>query len=394
MKNVHKHKTDKVIKELQNGIKYKKCWICGCQQGTVLSIEKQLHNINKKDAEQLEPVLARAKKTFQSIQYDCLGCKICYPSEALNALMELYPHLEIESDECAEKNMHNKENTSWPILPGNYKVIRYQAPVAVCTLNSKDLIDKIAQLKPFPVSIVGSLNTENLGIERLIQNVITNPNIRFLIICGEDTKQKIGHLPGQSLISLFKNGLDAHQRIIGALGKRAQIKNITPDYVNHFRKQIKVVDMIGCMDSTNLIRLANDCAQENPGIFQKKSPMKANVRRITAHPTKPLVLDPKGYFVIFPDAIHNCIVVEHYHNTGTLNCIITAEDVTHIYMTIIDSGLISRLDHACYLGRELTRAEQSLKSGKPYQQDRAPDKPEDSKNVKSCCQTPSLEESL
>jgi len=38
---------------------------------------------------------------------------------------------------------------------------------------------------------------------------------------------------------------------------------------------------------------------------------------------------------------------------------------------VIDEGLISRLDHAAYLGRELARAEQSLKGAAPYVQDRA-----------------------
>jgi tetrahydromethanopterin S-methyltransferase subunit A len=41
----------------------------------------------------------------------------------------------------------------------------------------------------------------------------------------------------------------------------------------------------------------------------------------------------------------------------------------------IDRGLISRLDHAAYLGRELARAEESLRSGEPFVQDAAPEKP-------------------
>ena len=62
------------------------------------------------------------------------------------------------------------------------------------------------------------MHTENLGIERVIRNVLANPNIRILLLCGEDTRQLIGHLPGQSLESLFANGLDEKKRIIGAKG--------------------------------------------------------------------------------------------------------------------------------------------------------------------------------
>ena len=52
------------------------------------------------------------------------------------------------------------------------------------------------------VAIVGTLHTENLGIERLVSNVLANPHIRFVIVCGPDSRQAIGHLPGQSLVAL------------------------------------------------------------------------------------------------------------------------------------------------------------------------------------------------
>ena len=38
----------------------------------------------------------------------------------------------------------------------------------------------------------------------------------------------------------------------------------------------------------------------------------------------------------------------------------------------IEKGLVSRLDHAAYLGKELARADESLRSGDPYVQDAAP----------------------
>jgi len=42
-------------------------------------------------------------------------------------------------------------------------------------------------------------------------------------------------------------------------------------------------------------------------------------------------------------------------------------------MTAIEGGLLIRLDHAAYLGRELTRAEHALSSGETYAQDAAPE---------------------
>jgi tetrahydromethanopterin S-methyltransferase subunit A len=42
-----------------------------------------------------------------------------------------------------------------------------------------------------------------------------------------------------------------------------------------------------------------------------------------------------------------------------------------LYATAIERGLLTRLDHAAYLGRELGRAEQSLRTAEHYVQDRA-----------------------
>lgn len=41
----------------------------------------------------------------------------------------------------------------------------------------------------------------------------------------------------------------------------------------------------------------------------------------------------------------------------------------------MDAGLLTRLDHAAYLGRELAGAETALAPGDPYIQDAAPEQP-------------------
>jgi len=43
-----------------------------------------------------------------------------------------------------------------------------------------------------------------------------------------------------------------------------------------------------------------------------------------------------------------------------------------LYTEAIERNLVTRLDHAAYLGRELARAEQSLLQGTPFAQDAAP----------------------
>jgi len=86
-----------------------------------------------------------------------------------------------------------------------------------------------------------------------------------------------------------------------------------------------------------------------------------------------MVSDPAGYFVIYVDRVRGMLSLEHYLNDGLLDTVIEGSSAAELYTPAIDRGLISRLDHAAYLGRELARAEESLRSGEPFVQDAAPE---------------------
>ncbi|MCU0842979.1 MAG: hypothetical protein MUC79_14875, partial [Thiobacillaceae bacterium] len=229
-----------VQRELGSAMAATKCHRCGCFQDTV----RLLAGSSVLPAA-LTAQLAEAQALFEPRRYDCLGCDVCWPALASNAAAELDPALATASH-CATEVP--EERAGWPPLPGDYRVLRFQAPVAVCTLNSEDLVGRLAAARPPDLAIVGSLHTENLGIEHLIRNVLPNPHLRFLLVCGEDTRQAIGHLPGQSLVSLMREGLDENGRIRGAQGKRPILKNLGPEQVEAFRRRLQVVDLIGTTD--------------------------------------------------------------------------------------------------------------------------------------------------
>ena len=91
-----------------------------------------------------------------------------------------------------------------------------------------------------------------------------------------------------------------------------------------------------------------------------------------ARPAKRLKLDPTGYFVIMVmKGKENPLLIEHYSNDGTLRNMIEGIDSASICATLIEKNLISQLDHAAYLGRELAKAELSLISDSRYTQDQA-----------------------
>jgi hypothetical protein len=79
------------------------------------------------------------------------------------------------------------------------------------------------------------------------------------------------------------------------------------------------------------------------------------------------VQDPKGYFIIH---IRDRITVEHYTNDRKPGIIIVGDDAESIWYAIFKHDLVSRLDHAYYLGNELFKAEFCLKHKFTYIQDK------------------------
>lgn len=82
-----------------------------------------------------------------------------------------------------------------------------------------------------------------------------------------------------------------------------------------------------------------------------------------------LTLDPSGFFIIRVVKEERKIYLEHYRKDGKLNEIIHGEDATSICCTAVEHGLVTRLDHAIYLGRELEKAYISMLYGLRYIQD-------------------------
>ena len=363
--NVEHAEALRIVREqLAEAAAARKCHGCGCLHATVDALAR-----TQAGRAGLSPALADARRVFVAKKYDCLGCEVCYPAIAANAFAEAFPGEAAALDLCPAEAP--QERRGWPPVPGDYRVVRYQAPVAVCTLNSDTLMAELAEARPEGLAVAGALHTENLGIERLIRNVLANPHIRVLLLCGEDTRQAIGHLPGQTLESLFTNGIDEDGRIRGARGKRPLLKNVTREHVEAFRRQVLAVPRIGETDASRMAEDVRRCAAAAPGPFDEARP-DVGVAAIEASEADRLILDPAGYCVVYPDPSRRRLLVEHYTNAGVLDCVIEGATASAVYATLIRRELVSRLDHAAYLGRELARAERCVETGEAYVQDRAP----------------------
>ena len=78
--------------------------------------------------------------------------------------------------------------------------------------------------------------------------------------------------------------------------------------------------------------------------------------------------DPKGYFIIKVFRDTKEIGIRHYNYKDQPTIQFNGKKASHIYEQIIKHKLISRLDHAAYIGKELMKAEYALKNNKRYVQ--------------------------
>lgn len=156
-----------------------------------------------------------------------------------------------------------KPAPNWPIVVGDYVVGDPEGCVAICTLGSEGIYPLLAKVPG--VAIVGPCKTENVGLEKIILNVISNPNIRFLVVCGIEVT---GHLPGLSFKALYENGIEsASKRIRGAPGAIPYVEHLTVEAVERFRKQVRFIDMIGVEDVNIIKDKVEELVSRDPGAY-------------------------------------------------------------------------------------------------------------------------------
>jgi len=256
----------------------------------------------------------------------------------------------------------------WPVQPGSYRVFSSIGTIAIALLKDASM-EALSSIDLSAVAIAGTITTENLGVEHLVKNVIANPYIRHLIVFGREAE---GHLPGNALLMLHKHGIDSKGRIVSAKGARPILKNLTLQEAEHFRSQIAISDLL---EQTDMAALATRIGElSKVALPPYRSGLRIDlVEPKQAEPARRLTLDQAGYFVIM--VMHGRerpLVVEHYSNEGVLRNVIEGADSASICATLVDMKLVSQLDHAAYLGRELAKAELSLTTPVRYVQDKAP----------------------
>jgi tetrahydromethanopterin S-methyltransferase subunit A len=142
----------------------------------------------------------------------------------------------------------------WPVTSGDYIVGDPESPVAVVTLASDY---RSLNLKNY--AICGICFTENFGIEKVIVNVLSNPRISCLIVCGKES----AHFAGQSLLALAENGVSAFggsRKIIGSEGLIPYLDEIPATAISRFLREIEVIDLVGITDPAVIQQAIDSCS--------------------------------------------------------------------------------------------------------------------------------------
>jgi tetrahydromethanopterin S-methyltransferase subunit A len=160
----------------------------------------------------------------------------------------------------------------YPPEEGRYVRGNDFSPVAVAVVLNRDE-DKIpAEIEALVRSgiesgaaLSGTVQTENIGFEKIICNVIANSNIRYIILSGPESP---GHLTGGALKALFRNGVDGEKRILGTDSPHPLLYNVPMEYIERFCTQVSLIDL-QFKGTPELIRKAVwSCYQEEQVDFE------------------------------------------------------------------------------------------------------------------------------
>jgi len=279
------------------------------------------------------------------------------------------------SEEFQNGNVNKLENTEvpqsnvvdekWPLVEGRFYVGNKNSPVAVCTNSTVEGI----VLDMEKVAICGKCVTENVGMEKIIQNVVANPNIRFLILCGKPSK---GHFVEQAFMALKQNGVNEEKTIIGAVGNMPLLKGLDIETIERFRAQVEPINLNGETNPDVVMQTVEECLLKNPGPFGGLSMVFEKIEEVEAKGPFEWKEDPNGFFTVSLRPQERKIVVEHLQNSKTTKKVV-GESALDICYKIGQMQMVGdfeqTVEHAMYLGRELQKAEVCLKNQIAYEQD-------------------------
>jgi tetrahydromethanopterin S-methyltransferase subunit A len=167
--------------------------------------------------------------------------------------------------------LKKKPSEPWPLITGEYEAGNPENPVAICTCGSHI---KGSELLAAGAALTGPCKTENIGIEKMVANLVSNPNIRYLIITGMEVK---GHITGQAVEAFLKDGIDKEGRIVGAKGAIPFIQNLNEEAIERVKEQVQPVMMMDTEDMGAIKAKIAELVSKDPGALDVE-PMRIEIK--------------------------------------------------------------------------------------------------------------------
>ena len=165
-----------------------------------------------------------------------------------------------------------KPHPDYPPEEGRYLRGNDASPVAVAIFLNTDAdkipphIEKLVRAGiESGAALSGTVQTENIGFEKIICNIVANTNIRYLVLGGPESE---AHLTGDALKALMANGVDEKKHIIGTDSPHPFLYNLSMEFIERFREQITLIDLQFSQDPEHIRQAVWSCYQERPVEFR------------------------------------------------------------------------------------------------------------------------------
>lgn len=162
----------------------------------------------------------------------------------------------------------------YPPEPGHYLRGNDFSPVAVVVILASSYeevpmeVERLVRVSiETGAALAGLLQTANVGIEKIVCNIVANPNTRYLVLAGRESR---GHYPGDALRALIENGVDRKGNIAGTKAPIAHVSDLPIYVIERFRKQLSLIDLLDITDPEVVKQAVWASYQENPTIFKAK----------------------------------------------------------------------------------------------------------------------------
>jgi hypothetical protein len=142
--------------------------------------------------ETMEKIVAEENCEIVQLDADAETLKATIKKKAPSAEMLKVPPV---ADYPTEEGCFLRGNDYSPVAV----VVLLNAPYGTLPPDVQNIPPEIEKLTRVAIetgaALSGTLQTENIGIEKIVCNVVGNPNIRYLVLCGEEVE---GHQAGSA----------------------------------------------------------------------------------------------------------------------------------------------------------------------------------------------------